>query len=298
MTRPKHPSSTLDLPLLGVGSTSGESLKYSIEVGYRMFDSAEMYGDHHKVLGGALINSRIPRHKYFVVTKLKLEHLTEAQDQEEAKRNCSTSVTNILNDLGIAYIDILLIHWPGKNKNSKSCNIKCKKLTPVEWSRRRSWLWRAMEKEVERGRVKYIGVSNFNIRQLEELNTFASILPTVNQIERHLLWREDELVQYCRKQGIAVMAYRPLGGRSTLKVLKANVQLQKMCEKYSKSLSQVALRWSFQNNIPTIVSSNTAGHILENYQVLDFQLSQTDMDILNNLPQKGRTNDQGQENVR
>ena len=290
-------SQDLGMPLVGGGAMTQRSVEDAIKIGFRLFDSAEMYGEHHKILGNALKKSGIQRSRFYLISKLKIEHLTEAQHQISVTKRCADSVTNILKDLETDYIDLLLIHWPGKGRSFKNCKGRCKIMKRSEWPERREWLWKAMENEVFRGRVRNLGVSNFNIKHIEHLISHAKIQPLVNQIERHLLWQDTTLERYCRDRGIHLVAYKPLGGKSTIAALQNNMKLLNLNRKYNKTLSQIALRWSTQRGIPVITSSTSRIHLQENFGTNDFIISDEDMAFLDNLPQLGRTNYQGQDDV-
>lgn len=290
-------SQDLGMPLVGGGAMTQRSVEDAIKIGFRLFDSAEMYGEHHKFIGNAVKASGINRSHFYLISKLKLEHLTEAQHQVSVTKRCADSVTTILRDLGTDYVDLLLMHWPGKGRSFKNCKGRCKSMKQTEWRVRREWLWKAMENEVLRGRVRNLGVSNFNTRHIEHLISHAKIQPLVNQIEWHLLWHDTTLEGYCRDRGIHIVAYRPLGGKSTIAELRNNMELLSLNRKYNKTLSQIALRWSTQRGIPVITSSSSRTHLQENFDTNYFFISDEDMAFLDTLPQLGRTNYQGQDDV-
>lgn len=293
-------------PSVGIGVVSEENIEHAIREGYRLFDSAETYVGHHKRLGRAIMKSGVPRSDFFLISKLGIEHLVESASQSDTALSCQFSLSKILNDLQTSYLDLLLIHWPGKSKkckckkmgnvNVRKCNAKCRKISSSEWPRRREWLWSAMEKEVEKGRVKFLGISNFNSEQISHLFSIAKIFPAFNQIERHPLWHDENLARFCMRKNITIMAYRPLSANKFTTFREDN-RIKNMCLKYGKTLSQLAIRWSIQTGVTVVTSSKSKDHIRENLEVFDFIITKDDMEYLNRLPQIGRTNDHGQDEV-
>lgn len=288
---------TLNLkPSVGLGIVSEENIEHAIREGYRLFDSAETYSGHHERLGRAIMKSEVPRSDFFLISKLGIGHLLESASQSDTALSCQFALSKILHDLQTNYLDLLLIHWPGKSKKSRKCNAKCRKISSSDWPRRREWLWSAMEKEVEKGRVKFLGISNFNSEQISHLFSIAKIFPAFNQIERHPLWHDENLARFCIRNNISIMAYRPLNAVKFTAFREDN-RIKNMCLKYGKTLSQLAIRWSIQTGVTVVTSSKSKDHIRENLEVFDFIITKDDMEYLNGLPQIGRTNDQGQDEV-
>ncbi len=167
--------------------------------------------------------------------------------------------------LGLDYIDLYLIHWPGKNKYKET--------------------WRALETLYKEGKVRAIGLSNFQQHHIEDLLTDAEIKPMVNQIEIHPLLTQKELITYCQEQGIVVEAWSPLGSGRLLD----HPELQEIANTYHKSVAQVILRWDVQNNIVVIPKSTKEHRIIENANIFDFELRQEDMERINSLNKNERT---------
>ena len=166
--------------------------------------------------------------------------------------------------LELDYLDLYLIHWPVKGKYKDT--------------------WRALERLHREGRIRAIGVSNFQIHHLEDLMTEATVVPAVNQIELHPLLNQQELRDYCSKHKIQVEAWSPLGQGHLLE----HPLLQEIGAKYGKSPAQVILRWDLQNGIVTIPKSVTPQRIRENADLFDFELTPEDIGQINGLNENKR----------
>lgn len=169
-----------------------------------------------------------------------------------------------LERLGLDYLDLYLIHWPVEGKYKDA--------------------WRALEKLYKDGRVKAIGVSNFHIHHLEDLLKEAEITPMVNQVEYHPRLTQKELHAFCKENGIQLEAWSPLMQGELLN----NEVLQEIGEKYGKSSAQVILRWDLQNEVVTIPKSVKEHRIRENADVFDFELSDVEMNSINELNEDRR----------
>jgi methylglyoxal/glyoxal reductase len=161
-------------------------------------------------------------------------------------------------------LDLYLIHWPVAGKYKEA--------------------WRALETLYEEGRVRAIGVSNFQVHHLEDLMKDAEIKPMVNQVEYHPCLTQKEVQAFCREQGIQLEAWSPLMQGQLID----NEVLAGIAAKYNKSVAQIILRWDLQNGVVTIPKSTKEHRIIENSQVFDFDLSQEDMQLIDNLNQNHR----------
>lgn len=232
-----------------------DSVKYAIKAGYKSIDTAKIY-ENEEGVGQAIRESGITRDELFVTTKV----WNADQGYDSTLKAFDTS----LQKLGLDYLDLYLIHWPGKDKYKET--------------------WKALEKLYKDGRVRAIGVSNFQIHHLEDLLTDAEVKPMVNQVELHPLLTQVELREYCKKQGIQIEAWSPLAQGQLLD----NEVLKGIASKYGKSTAQVILRWDLQNEIVTIPKSIKEQRIIENADVFDFELSAEDMEQINALNQNHR----------
>ncbi|MFM9281123.1 aldo/keto reductase [Paenibacillus jiagnxiensis] len=232
-----------------------DSVKYAIKAGYKSIDTAKIY-ENEEGVGQGIRESGIARDELFVTTKV----WNADQGYESTLKAFDTS----LQKLGLDYLDLYLIHWPGKDKYKET--------------------WKALEKLYKDGRVRAIGVSNFHVHHLEDLLTDAEVKPMVNQVELHPLLTQVELREYCKKQGIQIEAWSPLAQGQLLD----NEVLKEIAGKHGKSTAQVILRWDLQNEIVTIPKSIKEQRIIENADVFDFELSAEDMDKINALNQNHR----------
>jgi methylglyoxal/glyoxal reductase len=252
------------MPWLGLGVFKVEdgaevvsSVKIALEVGYRSIDTAAIYGNEEGA-GKAIAESTVPREELFITTKVwNSNHGYEAT---------LAAFDVSLEKLGLDYLDLYLIHWPLPSQGKF-----------VE-------TWKALEKLYKDGRVRAIGVSNFNVHHLEEIIANCEIIPMVNQVEYHPRFNQRELHDFCKRHGIQLEAWSPLmqGG------LLEEPALVEIAKKYNKSTAQIIIRWDLQTGVVTIPKSVKPHRIAENADVFDFELSQEDMDIINALNQDQR----------
>ncbi|WP_321387993.1 aldo/keto reductase [uncultured Enterococcus sp.] len=245
------------IPRLGLGVWRVEdgnqvidSVKWALQAGYRLIDTAAVYKNEEGV-GEGIRQSGVPREEIFVTTKL----WNDDQGYESALEAFDIS----LNKLGLDYVDLYLIHWPVKDKYKDS--------------------WKAMEEIYASGRTKAIGVSNFHEHHIKDLLTTAKVKPMVDQIELHPTLTQEPLRAYLKQEGIAVEAWSPLGQGTILK----DPVLVEIGKKYGKSAAQVIIRWHLQNDIIVIPKSVHEERIKENFDVFDFELSSEDIDKINQL---------------
>ncbi|MFC5650722.1 aldo/keto reductase [Paenibacillus solisilvae] len=226
------------------GAELVEAVKSAIRHGYRSIDTAAIYQNETGVGQGireALAETGLSREELFVTSKvwnadLGYESTLAAYEASLAK-------------LGLDYLDLYLIHWPVKGKYKEA--------------------WRALETLYKEGRVKAIGVSNFQVHHLEDLKKDAEITPTVNQVEFHPLLSQQELRRYCQEQGIQLEAWSPLMQGQLLD----NPVLQEIAAHHGKSTAQVILRWDLQHGVVTIPKSTKEHRIIENAALYDFELT-------------------------
>ena len=222
----------------------------AFEAGYRNIDTASMYGNEKEV-GEAVRVSGLPREVIFVTTKL--------WNDDHGFDKTLKAFNKSLKKFGLDYIDLYLIHWPGTDKRKEA--------------------WKALEKIYESGQCKAIGVSNYMIHHLEELFTYANIIPAVNQCEFHPFLYTKDLLDFCNKHKIAFEGYSPL-----VRMRKQNHPvINQIMEKYSKTYSQVLIKWSLRHDVITIPKSSIPERIISNADVFDFEISEEDMKLLNNL---------------
>lgn len=253
---------------LGVYKISDEDMtkvvNAAIDAGYRAFDTAYFY-DNETSLGRALKDNDVDREGLFITTKLWNDY----QGYEKTFEYFNKSIENLQTD----YLDLFLIHWP--------CEADGLFLET----------YKAMEELYEQGKVKAIGVCNFNIHHLEKLMAQSSIKPMVNQIEVHPYFNQQELQEFCDRHDIKVTAWMPLMRN---RGLLDDPVIVKIAEKYHKTPAQVVLRWHLAHNRIIIPKSQTPKRIQENIDILDFNLELTEVaeiDALNRNARQGKNPD-------
>ncbi|MED4589565.1 aldo/keto reductase [Priestia flexa] len=252
----------VEMPWFGLGVFKVEdgqqvidSVKWAINAGYKSIDTAKIY-ENEEGVGQAIKEAGVTREDLFITTKV----WNADQGYESTLEAFETS----LNKLGLDYLDLYLIHWPVEGKYKDT--------------------WRALEKLYKDGKVKAIGVSNFQIHHLEDLMKDAEIKPMVNQVELHPLLTQVELRDFCKKNDIQIEAWSPLAQGELLD----NAVLKEIADKHGKSTAQVILRWDLQSEIVTIPKSIKEHRIVENASIFDFELSQEDMAKINELNKNHR----------
>lgn len=247
----------VQMPRLGLGTyKAGEgpdvagAIADALAMGYRLIDTASIYGNERGV-GEALQAGSVPREEVFVTTKL----WNDDQGYESALKACDES----LGRLGLDHVDLYLVHWP--------------------WPERMHDTWRAMEQLLVSGRTRAIGVCNHAAHHLDELAEFATTMPAVNQCEFHPRLQQPELQAACTDRGIALQAWAPImRGRVNLVP-----ELVEIASRHDKTPAQVSLRWILQKGFVTIPKSIHPSRIAENCDVYDFELSPEEMATIGTL---------------
>lgn len=235
------------------------AVKVAIKHGYRSIDTAAIYENEEGVGQGireGLKEAGISREDLFVTSKV--------WNADLGYESTIAAYEKSLQKLGLEYLDLYLIHWPVEGKYKEA--------------------WRALETLYKEGKVKAIGVSNFQIHHLKDLMEDAEVKPMVNQVECHPRLTQKEVQAFCKEQGIQLEAWSPLMQGELLD----NEVLQAIATKHSKSVAQVILRWDLQNGIVTIPKSTKEHRIVENSTVFDFELTEEEMNQIDGLNQNHR----------
>ncbi|KAI8488816.1 Aldose reductase [Branchiostoma belcheri] len=292
MTCPAVKLSTgASMPQVGLGTWQSkdnecyEAVKAALDAGYRHIDTAELY-QNEKGIGRALkekMGDGMARKDVFVVSKL----WNTRHHPDDVMPACQKS----LDDLGLDYLDLYLMHHPfpwARGDNLLPITDGKAEHSDVPFMD----TWKAMENLVDAGLVKAIGVSNFNISQMEEVLTNGRIKPAVNQVESHPYVTCNRMLEFCTEKGVVMTAYCPLGAPGDLAdhglAVLEDPEIKKIAEKHGKSPAQVCLRWQVQRGVVVIPKSLRAARMVENSQIFDFKLSAAEVETINNLDQDKR----------
>lgn len=260
-------SNGVQMPGIGFGtwqvptdSTLENAVSAALKLGYRFFDTAQIYGNASAIGRGVLL-SDLPRAEIFISSKIWASH--------RSYDGVMRAFTDIIEQLKTTYLDQLLIHWPATQGE------------PMIWQSQNAGTWRALEDLYEQGAVKVIGVSNFLPHHLVPLLARARIRPMVNQLEIHPGYPQFAAVNFCFKQNIAVQAWSPLGRGG----LTHHPLLIELGEKYGVSPALIALRWSLQHGFIPVVKALDAEHMKSNLDAFGLTLEDEDMTRLDTMQQ-------------
>ena len=248
------------IPILGLGTWEllgkkcEEVVKKALELGYRHIDTAEIYNNHREI--GRAIKG-FTRSELFITSKIWMSNLRF----DDTLKDCEST----LKELNTTYLDLYLIHCPNPD-------------IPVEET------FRAMKVLSEQGKGKSIGVSNFTIDRLKQALEVEKIPISVNQVEFHPYLYQKELLEFCKKNDIVLTAYCPLGRGRILK----DGTIKELGEKHGKGPAQISLRWLIQKGIVVIPKASSEGHLIENMNIFDWELSSDDVNRIDSIGIKER----------
>jgi diketogulonate reductase-like aldo/keto reductase len=247
------------------GQTAVDSVLAAIRSGYRHIDGAAVYGNEKSVGQGiaeAIQSGLVTRKDLFLTSKL--------WNTERGYDKTMKAFEKTLSDLGTDYLDLYLIHWPANAHQFSN------------WEEINLSTWKAMTELYKAGKIRAIGVSNFEPQHLKALME-TEVAPMVDQIEFHPGTMQARTVQFCHDNGILVEAWSPLGTGRMLK----NETLLEVASHYGKSTAQICIRWALQHDIVPLPKSTHENRIRENLDVFDFEISEEDMRTIDSLPDFG-----------
>lgn len=243
----------VSMPIIGLGTYSINEVSTfldAINVGYRLIDSAQLYGNE-KVVGEAVKQSKVKREEFFITTKL-----SSNMDFKQTQK----SIDDTLKLMNLKYLDLLLIHQPFENRKQ---------------------MYKAMEEAYKKGKIKAIGVSNFTPDIYSDFVKSCDIIPAVNQCETHIFYQQKKLREVMKDHGTMLQSWSPfVHGK---KEFFENKTMLAIAKKYNKTVAQVALRFLTQENIIVIPKAARLKYMQENLNIFDFELSKADMKKIQDL---------------
>lgn len=250
-------NSGYEMPLKGIGTysltgdTCYNSIINALNSGVRLIDTAYMYSNEEEI-GKAIKDSNVPREEIFIITKL---YPNQFDKPEEA-------IEMAFKKLDVDYIDMMLLHHPGTN------DVKA---------------YKAIEKYVEQGKIRSVGLSNWYVKELEEFLPQISIMPSLVQNEIHPYYQENDVIPYIQSKGIVVQGWYPFGGRGHTKELLNDSTIVEIANNHNVTSAQVILRWNLQKGVVVIPGSSNPDHIKENTEIYHFELTDEEMERMNSL---------------
>lgn len=260
-------NSGYEMPIIGLGTwtlsneEAEESVYAALKCGMRLIDTARYYQCEIGVGRGlqrAIDEGIVTREEVFITSKIM------PSDYDRAAQGIDDS----LRDLGVDYVDLMLIHQPGSNDEE---------------------VYKAMEQAVRDGKVRSIGISNYYTKeQVDEVLSYAEITPAVIQNENHIYYQNTELQDYVKQYGIVIESWYPFGGRGHTQENFENEVIAELAEKHGKTPAQVILRWQLQAGFIAIPGSSNPDHIAENFDIFDFELTDDEMDQIRAVDRQER----------
>lgn len=242
------------IPQIGLGlwkvtdsSTFQSVFTSALAAGYSHFDSAQAY-NNEQLLGDAIKDSGVKRDSLFITTKIAVQNFGDKKSRR--------SFMESLKRLDMDYVDLVLLHFPVPMLRKKT--------------------WQVVEALKAEGLARSIGVSNFTVSHLKQLNSYAKELPAVNQVEMHVFLQQEALRAYCKEKNIVVEAYSPLAHAKATD----NAVIEALAQKHHKSYAQIMLRWAIQQDVVILPKSANPNRIKENLNILDFSLDEDEMQAL------------------
>lgn len=256
-----------EIPEIGFGTwqtteSVQKTVKAALDAGYTHIDTADIYGNEAEI-GEAVAESAVDRKDLYLTTKV----WNSNRSAQGVKQSAEQSLKKLKTD----YLDLLLIHWPANAKQFDN------------WKDINAETWKAMEDLYKSGKVKAIGVSNFMLPQIQALLETAEVIPAVNQIEFHPGYTQQEVVDFCKEQGIAIEAWSPIGSGRLLK----DDDLLEIAEKYNVSPAILCIQFCLQSGVIVLPKSENPENIKNNLHFERFKITDSDMKALKTLEETG-----------
>lgn len=254
----------IQMPLFGLGvydmynKEAEQAVLDALETGYRLIDTAAMYSNETQI-GNAIRQSGIKRSDLFVTTKVA--------NHEQGYDRTLKAFDASMRKLNIEYIDLYLVHWPIKRKRKDT--------------------WKSLEKLYTDKQVRAIGVANYLIPFLQELETYATVVPALNQVEFSPYLFLKDLLEYCDERKMQLQSYSPLTRGKKFN----EARLLQLAKKYHKTPAQIILRWNIEHNVSTIPKSSNTKRLKENFDIFDFSISKEDMELMDSFHENFRVVD-------
>lgn len=269
------------MPILGLGTWKSDkaqvysAIRWALKLGYNLFDCASVY-DNEKEIGQALSDAikeeGVKREDFFITSKL--------WNNMHRKSDVKDGLEKSLIDLGVEYLDLYLMHWPVAQKKEaimpleEDDMISLDEVPLIE-------TWSAMEELYKEGKIRAIGVSNFGEKRLAELISESNINPMVLQVESHPYFKQKNLLEFCNKNMIQMVAYSPLGGDKR-EVLKDDIIIE-IAKRNNITPAQVVLAWNMNRGVGVIPKSISEDHLQENIGAINVELDEKDMSEIDNI---------------
>ena len=274
----KELSHSVHIPIVGFGTfripegfETEQAVTKALEAGYRHIDTAKIYGNEADV-GNAIRRSGIPRDQIFITTKL--------WNADQGYETTLKAIDESLEKLQLDYVDLYLVHWP-------TASISTDEAGNYLSNNKRKETWQAMEEIYKSGKARAIGVSNYTVKHLEEMEHYATIMPMVNQVELHPFLFKKDTVDYCNHNNIVIEAHSPLAPIADQKMIDQDISIiHALAEKYNKTPAQILLRWSIQHGFIPLVKSTHEDRMRENINIFDFVISESDMKLINSMDRR------------